>query len=70
MKKFTMFIVIVFLLSFLLELILEELGKVDSIGLWYTGLVALVYTVGLSIVAAFVLGVQRLFKKHSGPDHG
>ena len=63
MKKAVLFVAIIFVLSFLLELVLEKLGKVDSIGLWYTSLVALICTAGISIVIAFVLGVRRLLIK-------
>jgi uncharacterized membrane protein len=63
MKKAVLFVAIIFVLSFLLELVFEKLGKVDSIGLWYTSLVALICTAVISIVIAFVPGVRRLLIK-------
>jgi hypothetical protein len=50
---------IIFILSFIVELLLEHFGKVDSIGLWYTLLVALVYSL---ITLAAVYLMTKLWK--------
>jgi hypothetical protein len=48
---------IVFIFSIIVEMILEHLGKVDSIGLWYTLIVATVYTVVLLLI---IYGIKFL----------
>jgi hypothetical protein len=50
---------IIFILSFIVELLLEHFGKVDSIGLWYTLLVVLVYSL---IALAAVYLMTKLWK--------
>jgi predicted membrane metal-binding protein len=50
---------VIFILSFVAELLLEHFGKVDSIGLWYTILVAFVYSL---IALAAVYWMNKLWK--------
>lgn len=46
-------VVVVYLVCFGVEIALENLGKVDSIGYWYTALVAAVYS--LAIITVFLI---------------
>ena len=46
---------VLFTLFFALELWLETLGKVDSIGVWYTAYCALIYAIPATLLAAIVV---------------
>jgi hypothetical protein len=48
-----------FAFFFVLELWLEHLGKVDSIGIWYTAYCAFINTIPATVVAAIILKWQR-----------
>lgn len=56
------FVLLAFGLSLLLERILEKLGKVDSIGLWYTAIVAAVYTLIVMVLGLVLQGVWAFLR--------
>ena len=61
-RRFALLAFVVFALSYLVELALEHQGLVDSIGWWYTALVAAVYTVaitGLILLGRLLIGGLR-----------
>jgi hypothetical protein len=61
-------LVLIFITSVAVELTLEELHLVDSIGMWYTLLVATVYTVLVSVVLfALTTLVKASRRNGSGP---
>lgn len=57
-------------IAFVTELWLEAIGRVDSIGIWYTGLVAAFYA-GLVLAVVLVLtAVWRLMRGRSDDQRG
>lgn len=62
LRRSAILALIVFILSYLVEWILEQQRLVDSIGWWYTALVAAVYTVaimGLIAIGRLLVGRRR-----------
>lgn len=52
MKK-SLLLIFIFIASLCVQLLLERMGKVDSIGVWYTIFCSLIYT--FSIFLIFIL---------------
>jgi len=50
---------IVFVASLVVQIVLERMHKIDSIGVWYTAYSALIYTVLALIVLALACAIAR-----------
>lgn len=58
-----------FPLFFAMERYFEKLGKVDSIGTWYTAFCAFIYSTIATMIFALVLKLLKLTKKRDNqPD--
>jgi hypothetical protein len=62
-KRVLAFMLFIFILSFVTELALEHFRKVDNLGLWYTLIVASVYTLIVSTFAGVIAMVSSFLRK-------
>jgi len=61
-KGYAVLTLIVFALSYVIELVLEHQHRVDSIGWWYTAIVAAVYTAvitGIVLIGRLIIRALR-----------
>jgi hypothetical protein len=65
-RNFLLVLVVVFGCAVVLEVILENYRLVDSIGWWYTAIVAAVYTIVIMPVIGVVWLLVRKLRRRSG----
>jgi hypothetical protein len=64
-QRILLFILLIFIASFVTELILEHFRKVDNLGLWYTFIVAGVYTAIVSTFTGMIWTVVKFLRRKS-----
>jgi cation transport ATPase len=63
MRKLWILAVVVFACAYAVEMVLERMFLVDSIGWWYTALVAAVYTAIVMALAVFTRSLWRAIRR-------